>query len=386
MLDKKSNKLKIGIDLINLPTLFSGGGRYAEQLINGLAEFDQKNEYILFLNKKVAKQFSFENPRFQKVILNLPNISILPLNQIYFTFRSIFKKFRIELLHSPVSLSPLLLFESIKRIVTVHDLAFKFFPENFSKLGSLWANFAQPICFENASHIIAASENTKRDILKFYGIPEKKITVIYHYISKLPEVSNENSAIVRARYNLPEKYILHVGIHYKRKNFTRFLKAFRILKEKKVSHKLVLVGSGEKMIRDVENVPILLEKMNIKKDEVILTGFVPDADLPLIYKMADVFVFPSLYEGFGYPPLEAMACGTPVVVSGTSSLPEVVGDAGLFFDPLNPEDIAEKIFQVISSSELANHLRKAGLERIKFFSKEKMIKKYLKLYQECAKK
>jgi glycosyltransferase involved in cell wall biosynthesis len=378
--------LKIGLDLINLPTLFSGGGRYVSQLINGLAEIDKENEYILFLNKNVANQLSFNNPRFQKVIINLPTINILPSNQIYFTFRSIFKKFKINLLHSPISLSPLFLFDSIKTITTIHDLAFKFFPENFSKLELLWANFAQPICFKNVSHIIAVSENTKKDIMKFYGIPEEKITVIYHCISlKLPEVSKENLATIRARYKLPEKYILHVGIPYKRKNLPMLFEALQILKRKGIPHKLVLVGFSDKAIRDTENVFLLLEKINIKKDDVILIGFVPETDLPLIYKMADVFVFPSLYEGFGYPPLEAMACGTPVVVSNTSSLPEIVGDAGLYFNPLDPRDIAEKIFQVLSSLSLAEKLKNLGLKRVQQFSMEKMIQKYLAVYREVAK-
>jgi glycosyltransferase involved in cell wall biosynthesis len=382
----EKNKLKIGLDLINLPTLFSGSGRYVSQLINGLAEIDKENEYILFLNKNIANQLSFENPRFQKIVLNLSYLKILPLNQLYFFFRSIFSRLKLDILHSPISLSPLFLFNSLKRVVTIHDLAFKFFPQNFSQLELIWANFAQPICFKKVEKIVAVSETTKKDILKFYNVSEEKITVIHHCVSlKLPKVSDKELLAIRVRYNLPERYLLHVGIPYKRKNLNLLLKAFQILKRKGIPHKLVLVGFSDKAIKDTENVFLLLEKINIKKDDVILIGFVPETDLPLIYKMADLFVFPSLYEGFGYPPLEAMACGTPVVVSNTSSLPEIVGDAGLYFNPLDPQDIAEKIFQVLSSPSLAEKLKNLGLKRMQQFSMEKMIQKYLEVYREVAK-
>ena len=153
----ENDKLKIGIDLLNLPTLFSGGGRYARQLINGLAEIDQKNEYILFLNKRIANQFSFNNPRFQKVIVNFPNIQNLPWNQIYFALHSIIGKLRIDLLHSPISLSPLFLFNSLKTVVTVHDTAVKFLPESFSKLELFWSNFVWPRGLKNIDQIVAVS-------------------------------------------------------------------------------------------------------------------------------------------------------------------------------------------------------------------------------------
>jgi glycosyltransferase involved in cell wall biosynthesis len=375
---------KIGIELINLPSLTGGGGGHVSQLINGLAEIDRTNEYILFLNKSIENQIRLDNQRFHKVIVNVPRYRILPWSQLYFIFSRAIRLYKIDLLHSPASLSPLILSNSIKTVITVHDLAIKLFPETCSKLELLWCNIGWPRCFKKVKHIVTVSENTKRDIIKFYGLPEDKITVIYPYVPfKLPEISEEALVAFRARYGLPERYILQVGLPYKRKNLALLLEAFQILKKRKgVSHKLVLVGPKG---REVENIFTTISKLNIFK-EVILTGFVPDTDLLLFYQAADVFVFPSLYEGFGYPPLEAMVCGTPVVVSGTSSLPEVVGDAGLFVDPLNPEDIAEKIFQVISSSDLHKRLREAGLKRVGYFSKEKMINSYLEVYKKVLKK
>jgi len=173
-----------------------------------------------------------------------------------------------------------------------------------------------------------------------------------------------------------------VGALRKNKNLELLLKAFQILKkEKNISQKLVLAG-----LKEWGNERIFLEitRLNLE-NEVIVTGAISDDDLPLIYEAADVFVFPSLYEGFGYPPLEAMTCGTPVIVSNISSLPEIVGDAGLYCNPLDIQDIAEKIYQVLSSPSLAEKLRNLGLRRVKQFSMEKMINKYLEVYQKVAK-
>jgi len=377
----EKNKLKIGLDLINLHSLHEGLARYAQQLIEGLAAVDCENEYVLFMNKEVSNQINVESPRFHKRLIRIPRQHYAPWNQLYFALYSLTRRSEVDLLHSPVTPSPLLLFNRVKTIVTVHDIAFKLFPEKYPKLGALWSNIAWPPCLKGVTHIVADSECSKRDIIKFYNIPEEKITVIYPCVSlRLPQISEEILIAIKTRYHLPEPYILHVGAPYKRKNIIALLGAFRILKKKKIPHKLVLIGPKGWAIQELYSA---VRKLDLSK-EVIFLGLVPEIDLPLIYKAADVFVFPSLYEGFGYPPLEAMACGTPVVVSGTSSLPEIVGDAGLFVDPLNPEDIAEKIFQVISSSDLAERLRKAGLKRAQYFSKEKMINKYLEVYQKCA--
>ena len=376
--------MKIGIDFINLYDLNVGLGRYAQQLIYGLTTVDQENEYTLFINAKVSNQIYITNPRFQIQVIKTPSRKYAPYNQIYFAFHKRHLQVQdFDLLHSPVTPLPLLLPKKIKTIVTLHDLAWRFFPENFRPEGVAWWRFAWPRSLKKSNHIVVPSESTKQDILKFYGIPEEKITVIYPYISlHLLETSSENLNVFKKRYNLPERYILYVGALRKNKNLELLLKAFQILKkEKNISQKLVLAG-----LKEWGNERIFLEitRLNLE-NEVIVTGAISDDDLPLIYEAADVFVFPSLYEGFGYPPLEAMTCGTPVIVSNISSLPEIVGDAGLYCNPLDIQDIAEKIYQVLSSPSLAEKLRNLGLRRVKQFSMEKMINKYLEVYQKVAK-
>ena len=376
--------MKIGIDFINLYDLDVGLGRYAQQLIYGLTTVDQENEYTLFINAKVSNQIYITNPRFQIQVIKTPSRKYAPYNQIYFAFHKRHLQAQdFDLLHSPVTPLPLLLPKKIKTIVTLHDLAWRLFPENFRPEGVVWWRFAWPRSLKKSNHIVVPSESTKQDILKFYGIPEEKITVIYPYISlHLLETSSENLNVFKKRYNLPERYILYVEALRKNKNLELLLKAFQILKkEKNISQKLVLAG-----LKEWGNERIFLEitRLNLE-NEVIVTGAISDDDLPLIYEAADVFVFPSLYEGFGYPPLEAMTCGTPVIVSNISSLPEIVGDAGLYCNPLDIQDIAEKIYQVLSSPSLAEKLRNLGLRRVKQFSMEKMINKYLEVYQKVAK-
>lgn len=373
--------MKIGLDFINLYDLNVGLGRYAQQLIDGLTAVDRENEYTLFINRKISNQIYVDNPRFHIQVVKTPSRKYAPWNQIYFVFHK--KQLQdLDLLHSPVTPLPLLLSKRIKTIVTLHDLAWRFFPENFRPEGVVWWRFAWPRSLKKSAHIVVDSESTKQDMLKFYRLPEEKITVIYPYISlHLLETSSENLNVLKERYNLPERYILYVGALRKNKNLELLLKAFQILKkEKNISQKLVLAGPKE---WGNERIFLEITRLNLE-NEVIVTGAISDDDLPLIYKSADVFVFPSLYEGFGYPPLEAMACETPVVVSNTSSLPEIVGDAGLYIDPLNPRDIAEKIYQVLSSPSLAEKLRNLGLKRMKQFSMEKMVQKYLEVYKKVS--
>jgi glycosyltransferase involved in cell wall biosynthesis len=374
--------MKIGIDFINLNhnNLGGGLGRYALQLIEGLSNIDKENEYVLFINKSVLHRIHINNPKFHLEIIKVPRRRYAPWNQIYFLFhRKLIKS--LNLLHSPVTPSPLFLFVKTKTMVTLHDLAWKFFPETFRPVGVAWWSFAWPRSLKKSRHIIVDSENTKEDVIKIYKIQREKITVIYPYTSfHLSQISPQTISDVVSKYNLPEKYILSVGVSHKRKNLDSLIKALQILKkEKNIPHKLVLTGPRGWGMQDlVEKIALLgLQK------EVIFTENIFFTDMPSVYSKADAFVFPSLYEGFGYPPLEAMACGTPVVVSKNSSLPEVVGNAGIYIEnPLNPKEIADKIMQIISSPDLTRRLREAGFEQSKKFTVEEMIKKHIEIYNK----
>jgi glycosyltransferase involved in cell wall biosynthesis len=234
--------------------------------------------------------------------------------------------------------------------------------------------------FLRAAHkIIAISECTKQDAVRLYGIEETKITVIHGGVdSYFSPASPEAAAAVRLRYNLPERYILYVGTIEPRKNLITLLEAYRALRNRETGVKLVIVG---KKGWRYENFFEKLEEIGLE-DDVVFPGFVPDQDLPAVYTMADVFAFPSLYEGFGLPVLEAMACGTPVVCSNTSSLPEVAGKAAVLVSPQDVRGWREALDRILTSDELRADLRQHGLRQAAGFTWESAARKTCDAYRE----
>ena len=229
-------------------------------------------------------------------------------------------------------------------------------------------------------HFIAISNNTKKDLCKLFGIPEERVSVVYN------GVNHEIFYPRKDKRPLDYPYILYVGSEYPRKNMITIIKALYKLKKKYPKEfggvKLVKVGVPEverfgKMTIDVIN------KLDMHND-VIFTGYVREEDLPYYYSHAEVFVYPSLYEGFGLPPLEAMACGCPVITSNTSSLPEVVGNAGIMVNPLNIDELVKAIYDVITDESLKNSLKKKGLKRAKKFSWEKTASNILEIYKNVV--
>ncbi len=373
--------LNIGLDFINLRTLQDGMGRFAIQFLEGLIKYGSKNEYFIFFNSDMVNQIKISSPNFHKISIDTPFAEYIPENQFYFTFQR--KKLpKMDLIHSPVSLPPNFFIKTHKLITTIHGLAFKHFPETCGKKTLLWWNTAWPRCLKRTDHIVAVSHYTKNDFAQTYEIPKEIISVIYNSISYKPlKVSNEFLKSIKIKYKLPEKYILHVGSPHKIKNLITLVKAFKYMTEKYwTNHHLVFVGPKG---WDFQTLSKSIDEMNIK-DKVTLTGYINPKDLSFIYQGADVFIFPSLYEGFGYPPLEAMACGTPVVASNRSSLKEVIADAGLLVDPLNYKEIAIAVMNIIHSPSLSKELIEKGLKRVKMFSLERKIKSYLEIYKKVA--
>ncbi len=373
--------LRIGLDLVNLTDPGEGLGRFAAQLVRALASVPSGHEFVLFVREEMAGHFATLPAKTRLSPVRLPRRRWLPWNQLAFLGHG--RLGGLDILHSPVSVSPLLpLGRGLKRIVTVHDLAFIVSPSASSASSRAWWNFSWPRSLRGAASIVTDSEQTKRDVISRYSLPEEKISVIYPYVS----FANDDvpaSVIRRARerYGLPARYILHVGAPHKRKNLVTLVRAFSLLKkDPAVPHALVLAGPrgwDDALVREEA------DKARLGND-IVFTGFVADEDLPGVYAGADVLVFPSRYEGFGYPPLEAMACGTPVVVSNVSSLPEVVGDAALLVAPEDAGAIAGAILRVLTSTELAAKLRQAGRMRVRQFSRERMARGYLDVYEKVA--
>lgn len=354
----------------------AGLGRYTECLARALAP--RLGEVMsLFYNREAGikplagleyvpsrtVEFSYKTWR---MIVWLAHLAQTPFNRLLPDAR---------LFHATEHL--LLPLRGVPTILTVHDLIFHHLPEHHKLLNRWYLNLAMPLYCRRADHIIAVSEATRRDLLKLYRLPPEKITVIHeaadaHFCAQPPEVV----ADVRARYRLPERYLLYVGTIEPRKNLTRLLYVWEKLYAAHEAPPLVIVGKQGWLAGDFF---VALENC-AHPEHVLLTGYVDDEDLPAIYAGATAFVFPSLYEGFGIPPLEAMACGTPVACSNTSSLPEVVGEAALTFSPNNVNAMTEALRQILNDEALQSELRARGFQQAAKYSWAQTAQETLALY------
>jgi len=372
--------LKIGLDFVNLTDAGEGLGRFAGQLVQALDGTGAKHEFVIYARREMAGHFAGLAANFRVAPLSLPRRRLLPWNQLAFLLKGMAEG--LDILHSPVSTSPLLGGRGLKRIVTVHDLAFRLSPGASSRLSRGWWNFSWPRSLRGAAHVVTVSEQTRQDVMSLYAIPREKTSVIYPYVSfKSADVPAGLVQATRELFGLPERYILHVGAPHKRKNLGTLIRAFGLLKkDPSFSHGLVLAGPG-----GWDDAALRREAAAAGLgNDVVFTGFVGDESLPAVYAGADALVFPSLYEGFGYPPLEAMACGTPVIASNVSSLPEVTGPAAILVPPEDAEAIAGAIIRILNSPGLAAELREAGRRRVRQFSRERMGREYMDVYEKVA--
>jgi glycosyltransferase involved in cell wall biosynthesis len=268
-----------------------------------------------------------------------------------------------ELFHATEHL--LLPLQSIPAVLTVHDLIFRHLPEHHKPLNRWYLNLTMPLYCRRADHIIAVSEHTGYDLISAYGIAAEKISVVYEAAAPAfcPQPPQAVAA-VRTRYDLPERYLLFVGTIEPRKNLIRLLAAFEAVYADGLVDGLVVVGKRGWLYGDffarLEESPV--------REVVFLPGYVPDGDLPAFYAGAQALVLPSVYEGFGLPALEAMACGTPVVASNASSIPEIGGEAALYFDPLDEEAAADAIRRLLRDADLRDEMRARGLTQAARFS------------------
>ncbi|MFW9894061.1 MAG: glycosyltransferase family 4 protein [Candidatus Thorarchaeota archaeon] len=262
-------------------------------------------------------------------------------------------------------------------VLTVHDLIFYLFPQHHKRLNRWYLNAALPLFCRRAHAVICVSEHSKADLVRFWGIKSEKIHVVYEAAdSRFRPVSAEQVEVVRDRYGLPKRFLLTVGTIEPRKNLSRLLDALALLRQQGNDASLVIVGMMGWLYTD------LMTKLEQSehRDAVVMTGFVPDADLPAVYGGATVTVVASLYEGFGLPILESMSCGTPVVSSCTSSLPEIGGKAVRYFDPEHTVEMAHAIAEVWRSAELRQEMRQQGLARAEQFTWQRAAQETMRIY------
>lgn len=283
-----------------------------------------------------------------------------------------------DVFFSPAHYSPRYLRSPL--IVTIHDLSYYYYPEEFLKKDLYKLQNWTKDSVHKAAKIIAVSKTTKKDILKFYNVPEEKVEVIYNGYEKSEQTSKPED---ETSSNLPEldKYILYVGTIQPRKNLVTLIEAFATFHTSHPEFKLVLVGKKGWLYENIFN---KVKELHLE-ESVIFTGFLPDLEVQKLYKDAFCFVLPSLYEGFGLPLLEAMSQECPVLASFTSSLPEIGGEACLYFDPKNPSELTEKFTKLLDSPQIRKELIQKGKERVKEFSWETCAKQTLELIRNTKK-
>jgi glycosyltransferase involved in cell wall biosynthesis len=263
-------------------------------------------------------------------------------------------------------------------LLTVHDLIGLLFPANFPPISRFYWNRWLPHTVRWADRIIAVSEHTRRDLIQLLGIPAERIEVVYEGVSKIFRPLEDQVALeaVRQKYGLPLDIILYVGTIEPRKGLDTLISAYAALAAE-IPHDLVIVGKRgwytEPLFRQVVALGLCYR--------VHFTDYVADEDLPGLYNLAALFVYPSRYEGFGLPPLEAMACGVPVICSKAASLPEVVGEAAMLFPPDDPHTLAEAMYQVLGDEELNAWMRERGLNRAKLFTWEETARRTAEIYE-----
>lgn len=376
--------MKIGINtLFLIPGKVGGTETYTRGLITGTEKIDKKNEYTIFCNKENYTTFSLNSENFKKIlcpVLSTLRFQRILYEQLLFPFR-IWRE-RIDVLLSTGYICPICL--PCKSIVVIYDLNWFFHPEEFSPLARFFWKLLVTLSAKRSDLIITSSENSKKDISSVLNVKKNKIRVVYggidrkkFYLAKDKEIVSK----IKDKYQIKNKLILTVSASYKFKNLTKLIEGFNTLLKKAQSLQLLIVGLGGKGKPEIEK---QINEFNLDH-KVLVAGWVPEEDLPLLYKAAEMYVHPSLYEGFGFPVLEAMACGCPVVSSKSASLPELVGNAGLQVDAKRPTEIRKQMERLLSDIKLRNELKKRGLTQADKFTWEKASSEMLSIFHQLSK-
>ena len=372
--------MRIGINtLFILPGKVGGTETYVRGLIHGLTQVDKKNEYVLFTHNENHHTFEYNSGQFSKKLCPVPVKSRLArVAYEQMVVPRLVVKHGTDILHSPGYVSPIV--GKFGKIVTIHDMQYHYYPENFPKARLFYWKHFVPLSARRADIVITVSNNSKKDIVELLKVPAEKVVVTYEsskFAGDLDAFEFDEQAL--DKHGIRSKYILSVGSLLPGKNLDKLIEAFSLIMDK-TEHQLVLAGMNGHAIKSVRNV--LMEK-EIGRDRVMLLGRVSDELLFSLYKNAALFVLPSLFEGFGIPLVEAMSLGCPVAASDRTSIPEVVGDAAVLFDPEVPERIGEAMISVLSDRSLRSGLVRRGLERAKLFSWEKMAQETLGAYDRA---
>jgi glycosyltransferase involved in cell wall biosynthesis len=375
--------MRLGLITYGLDRPLTGIGRYTVELARALVRTDPRLDLTLLTagksgagplaNEKSIRRALLPGCRLLPALVMLGN-GIIPLTA---------HRLGLDVVHDPTSVTPFLFgADGARTIVTVHDVFAWSCPGTSTLLDTLIYRYWLPRLLPRVGAVITVSECSRRDIQHYLGLPSHLLHVIpYGVATRFHPLPSEKIRMhLQKRFGLSTPYILYVGALTIRKNIERALQAFALINQQFPQLCFVLAGPHIWKKTPVEPV---IQRLGIA-DKILLTGPLTDADLPALYNGATLFVFPSLYEGFGMPPLEAMACGTPVITSNTSALPEVVGDATIMVDPYDVEKLAEEMRRVLADPALQGEMREKGLARARRFTWERTTKETVAVYREIC--
>jgi glycosyltransferase involved in cell wall biosynthesis len=371
--------MRIAIDAHSVGARLGGNETYAINLIEALAQIDQSNQYTLYVTKQPAvDRFANRWPNFT-VRLTRPHT---PLVRIPLTLSRELRRHPVDVLHVQYTAPP---FAPCPVVTTIHDLAFEHLPETFNRRSWMQLRLTVRRTARRAAQIVTVSEYSRQDIIKTYGINPEIITVTPEAASRaFRQVSDENRlAEVRKTYGLERDYILSLCSIQPRKNLVRLIEAYCLLRRSHTGGKLPqLVLAGKRAWLDNETMQAA--QGDELSADIRFTGYVADEDLNALYSGATCFVYPSYFEGFGLPILEAMKCGTPVIAGNRTSIPEVAGEAALLFDPFDVQSLVEALRRILNDSEYRETLSARGLQRANEFSWQTTARLTLAVYEKAA--
>ncbi|MET0650654.1 MAG: glycosyltransferase family 1 protein [Pyrinomonadaceae bacterium] len=368
--------MHIAIDAHSVGTGLAGNETYAANLVEALAEVGGENRYTVYVTRPEAEARFGGRWKHVEVRRTMPHT---PLVRIPLTLSAELRRRPVDLLHVQYTAPPL---APCPVVTTIHDLSFEHIPETFKRRSRVQLRLTVRATARRAAHVIAPSEFTRRDLVETYGLDPGRVTAIPLAVAPhfRPVEDAGELERVRARYGIAGEYVLAVGSIQPRKNLARLVRAYSALRRGRGRSnlpQLVLVGKKAWLYGDTLRA---IEEENLG-ESVLLTGYVSEGDLPALYTGALLFAYPSFYEGFGLPPLEAMSCGAPVLTGNLTSLPEVVGDAGLTVDPFDPDALAGGLARLIDDDALRADLRRRGLERARHFDWRDTARMTLQVYR-----
>ena len=372
--------IRIGIDATPLPEYPAGAGTYIIQLIHALTSFGSQARFVIFAQSDQQKLIGI--PEMQNVTwISSPKMS--PIQRLLWEQISLpilLLRNKVDVFHSLHYTRPILL--PCASVVTFHDMTFFLYPKLHTRLKRILFPIAIRISAYLSDHIIAVSECTQQDAMRILNLNPLRISAIPNGISEDFRPITDNSLLEECRnlYHLPENFILFTGLIEPRKNLPALINAYALLVKEFSPPPLVIVGrSGWGNIQLSE----LINQQNLK-DQIIFTGYISARDLPIVYNLAQVFVYPSLYEGFGFPPLEAMACGIPVVSSDSSAMREIIGEAGILVPARDINALADAIRSLLQDSSLRLYYSSLGKQRSKLYSWKRTAQETLRVYQQVT--